>query len=399
MKTYFYKALDQTGTLTRGVLQAETFDRLEKLLLSQNKELIRARTITSFSFLRRRPTSDEIIEFCIQLQSLTQAKIPLLEALTSIHETVPNSQLKYALEAIIIALSNGRIFSHCLESYPSLFDRVFITFIEMGENIGQLSIALNSLIQFLKWEEKLKAQAKKALTYPLFLLAIIIGACGVLLVTLVPQLESFMGTLGIKPPLMTIVLLKMAHFLSEGWLYSILGIGALFVFLKTFCRVSYRTKIILSQLLFQIPLGGNLYKTALLARYFHILGHLVSARIDLLKSLTIAAKAVKNPYLHQKLREIEAATEQGRNVSDCLKEIDGIPNFIHRMVKVGEQSGDLETTLTEINYFYGKDLERRSEIFLKILEPMLLAFMGGVIGWIALAFFYPLYDALTYVDF
>ncbi len=186
MKLYRYKALDQRGALLRGSLSAQDKPHLELILSAQKKELIHARPTWDLSLFQKKTSSFEMVEFCIQLQSLLHAKVPLLETLKSIHQELSPSQLKQALDEIILEVDSGKPLSQCLRSHPKLFDDVFVSLIQIGEETGKLDESLGYLVEHMKWQESFRAKSKKALTYPLFLLSVVGVLVVVLFSTLVP---------------------------------------------------------------------------------------------------------------------------------------------------------------------------------------------------------------------
>ena len=399
MTSYWYKAFHKSGHISKGTLSARNVGHLEKILMSQNKELVRAHKLLTFSFFRRKPSLILLIEVCTQLQSLLQANVLLLDALKSIHKELPPSLLKQVLEETHMGIAHGQSFSSCLKNYAPLFDSTFVTLLESGEETGDLVQALDSLIKHLKWMETLHSLAQKSLIYPFLLLGVIAATCGILMTTLVPQLEDLLVTLDVEKPAMTEALIKGSSFMREFWLHGIVCMGILIFLNHLLKSLSQTYAIWSSRLTLFIPLYGGLHQSFMLMRYFHILWSLLSAHIDLLKALKIASNSVPNLFLKTRFVHLEYAIQQGQSLYQSLNEVQGIPSFIKRMLHVGEQSGTLTKSLADILYFYERHLEHRTSQLLKLLEPSLLILMGLLIAWIALALFYPLYDTLTYIDF
>ena len=399
MRLYRYRAIDQRGILQRGNLSAQDKPHLELILSSQKKELIHARPTWDFSLLQKKTSSFEMIEFCIQLQSLLHAKVPLLETLKSIHQELALSQLKQALDEIILEVDSGKPLSQSLEAHPKLFDDVFISLIQIGEETGKLDESLGYLVEHVKWQESFRSKSKKALTYPLFLSGVIGLLVVILFSTLVPQMTTFFETMDLDLPLITRLLVGFSEFLAESWVVLSASLAVCSVGVLVLSKLSKVYNLLLNRLKLKLPLTGKLNETVSLMRYFHVLSVMMSSHVEILRALKVASQTVENLFIKEKLEGVQRDIRQGQKLSVSISQIDSIPNFVHRMIKVGEQSGDLITSFKDINYFYDREVEQQTSRMLKLLEPSMLIVMGGLIAWIALAIFYPLYDSLTLMEF
>lgn len=396
LKAYRYKALDQEGNLVKGILRASTPQQLKWMLSAQRKELISSSR--DLSLRRKTPTPSEVLHFFIQWSALLKARIPIVDALKSLLEEFEGTPLQQLLEESLFSLENGHTLSLCFKKYSHWFNEFILTLIQMGEETGELEVALDYLILHLKSQQSLKDKTRKALLYPLSLFGCVALAISVLFTVLIPQVEGFFHTLGMDLPLVTRSLLGFSRVLHVSisvvfWLGG--GLGASLLLGILYHR---STNLFFSSLVLKIPLWGKLKKDLLLMHFFTVLSILLKSNVSLLKALDIAIKSIKNIFLKDQLMLLRNEVQKGHKISLFLKNHWFISPFVYRMVRVGEQSGSLNEAFENICHFYDREIEVHSSTFLKLLEPCLLLALGGVLLWVTLGVFYPLYHSFGSMD-
>ncbi len=212
-------------------------------------------------------------------------------------------------------------------------------------------------------------------------------------------MTAFFETMDLELPLITRLLVGFSEFLGDSWMALSMGLVACGMGILVLSKLSKVYNLLLHKLRLILPLTGKLNETISLMRYFHVLSVMMSSHVEILKALKVASQTIENIFIREKLEGVQRDIRQGQKLSVCIAQISSIPNFVHRMIKVGEQSGDLITSFKDINYFYDREVEQQTSRMLKLLEPSLLIVMGALIAWIALAIFYPLYDSLTLMEF
>lgn len=399
MKSYRYKALDsQKGTLGKGVLYAENLDHLRKILCDQNKELLKARRCWGVFPFRKSPSLREILEFFLQWHCLLKAKLPVVESLETLQDILKASLLHDAIENILIQLKGGGSLSQSFERVSHVFPPLIMHLLRMGEEAGNLEDSLEYLITHLKRQQKTRDKTLKALLYPLCLCVVLGGSLSILISFLLPQISGLCVALNTELPWMTQTLVMASeHF---GTLTGFLALGSLggssTVILAMVFYPSLRRA--LSCKLLQIPLLGPLLQVLFLSQFFEVLWVLTKSRVGLLKSMGVAKGSLKNPFLQDQWSQIQMHIKNGQKLSELLKDAWYISPFVFRMIRMGEHTGDLTLAFEHVLAFYEREVDLKTHSLLRLLEPMLLLFFGGVFLILVLGIFYPLYNSISLLE-
>lgn len=396
MPTFEYKARTKEGESREGLIQAPSEEAAIDLLHENALTVFNIRekkewsfTNLGFSFalgVRQR----DIVIFSRQLATLFEAKIPMVQCLKTLIEESQRPALKKALTEISSDVSGGLILSQAIAKHPQIFSPFYVYMVRSGEESGKLEEVFSYLADYLERNYYLTNKARNAMIYPAVVILAAVGVIILLLVRVIPSLLSVFEESNVPLPVYTQIILQLSTFLQQ-WgiiiLMVILG-GALVLW-----RWSYTPegKQFIHKLQLKIPLVGNLYKELYIARMTNTLQILLSSGIHLLRALSITADVVGNSAYKEAMHLAEESARGGSTISAAFEKVAEIPPLVTHMIRVGETAGKLDFILGSISKFYQQEVDRMVENIVSLIEPILILFLGGVVGLLIAAVFVPLY--------
>jgi len=393
---FSYRAISATGRRSKGQLDAANPDDLEIRLKHMGLDLIRAEPWhNGLSFGNKAISRRDLILFCFHLEQLTRAGIPILDGLGDLREAVNTLRLRAVIASLIADIEGGQTLSQAMATHPSAFDRVFVSLIRAGEASGQLPEILAKLGESLKWEDELAAQRGRLLLYPAFVATVVLAALTFLMLYLVPQLKSFVKGMGQTLPQHTRLLFSLSELLADYWyLFASLPIAILLLARLILVR-SQHARIALDRLKLRLPVLGKILNKVILARFANVLAMLYAAGIPVLDALKIARGVVDNRLIRQTLLQVERAIGEGHSLAGACQATGLFPSLVSRMLRVGENTGNLDNALLHIGYFYGRDVREAVARAQSMVEPTLTVCLGLMLAWIMLAVLGPIYDVIS----
>lgn len=400
MAAYTYVAINTAGDTVKGKMVAVNELDLEERLKGLGLDLIRYRMVKSarVSFFGRIKARDLII-LCIHLEQLERAGVPLLDAIADLRDTTESPRLRDLLSDVYELVKSGNVLSKALAKYPKVFDNVFIGLVKAGEETGQLADSFMHLANHIKWNEELRRKVKKAIRYPIGLLFLMAGVMTVMMLFVVPQISEFLLSQGFDLPIHTRALIATSDAFVNYW-YLIFGTP---VFLFMVGAVAYRTSdsfaYAIDKMMLRFPLIGQIIIKANLARFTHFFTVTFVSGIDILDCLETAKDVVGNRVLKEAINDVRQNVADGNSLTLALTATGRFPNLVLRMFKVGEESGNMEQALKNVNYFYDREVNDSVESIVGVIQPALTLLMGLLLLWITAAVFGPLYDSFSKMEF
>ena len=356
-----YKAMDERGKVALGRMEAVNEADLEVRLRRMGLDLINFTAAKAKSGSGRKVPRRDVISFCMQLEQLISSGVPLLEGLQDLRDSVEDRKLRDIVAGMVESIEGGATLSAAMESYPQIFDNVFVNLVRAGEFSGQMGAVLKTLTENLKWQDEQAAQMKKLLMYPLFVGTVVMIVVIFLMTYLVPQLTSFIVMMGQELPLHTRVLIGVSDFMVGYW-YAVLGVPAIaFVIFMAVLSSSSALQLAVDDFKLKVWLIGPIYKKMLLARFANYFALMYRSGITVLECIRICEGLVGNKAIE------EAAHRAGRQIADGASisagfEFTGLfPPLVLRMLRVGENTGGLDDALLKISYFYDRDVSESIE--------------------------------------
>lgn len=395
MALYRYRAVDAAGHVAKGDADALNLFDLEAQLKKNDLELIRARALKSRDHAIRKLSRRDLIQFLFQLEMLLRAGVPIQAILSDLRETSETPHIKTLCANLYEKIDTGSTISEALAANPGIFPELVVNLVRAGEATGQLPYVLSEIVNSLKWQDELSVKTRQLLTYPAFV-TVVVGSVVVFLMTyLVPQILGFVANMGGAIPLQTKVLLWVSGaFVSYWWII----VPAPFVLLLSalmLSTISHRFRRMMHAAQLRLPYVGTIIKKIILARISDTLGLTYRTGIPVLDGLVYCSNISGNLIVQEALDQIRTDIANGAPISTGFYARKLFPPLVIRMLKVGEETGDLAGSLKNISYFYNRDINDSISRIQALIEPALTIVLGLILGWIMMAVLGPVYDTVA----
>ncbi|MCH9047473.1 MAG: type II secretion system F family protein [Proteobacteria bacterium] len=397
MNTFQYKAIDSTGRINAGRMDAVNVADLEMRLQKMDLDLVNLKDLgvtglkASAGGVKRR----DLITLCFHLEQTAKAGVPVLESLADLRDSSDNPRLREVIAAMYEAIEGGQTLSQAMSSYPSVFSEVFTALVAAGEESGEIGAVFFELGENLKWQDEQAAMTKKLLMYPLFVGTVVTGVIFFLMIYLVPELLSFIRNMGQEIPANTKVLIYVSNIFVHYW-YLIIGIPTIFVVaLSIGIKVSPRIHYQVDAFKLKIPLVGPILRKIMLARLAGFFAIMYASGITIVDCIKTGEKIVGNKAMEAAVHHVGLQIADGVTLSNSFESAKLFPPLVLRMIRVGENTGALEVALQNINYFYTRDVKESIERLQTMIEPGMTVILGSIIAWVMFSVLGPIYDLIT----
>lgn len=393
-----YTARDNAGREIKGVIEAEHENdatgklRQRQLTIVSLKKAGGINWNMSLGKAPRKCTTSELCLFTRQLATMIGAGIPLLESFEILAEQTrdQNKGFGEGLQECADMVRAGTEMSEAMNKFRGMFPEIYVNMIKAGEASGQLDIILNRLADFLEASEELKREIKGAMTYPVISLVLIFGITGYLLVGVVPKFATMFKSLGAELPAITKVVMGTSDWLIANLLMVFGILIAVAIAYVITMRQSRPARKIRDTIFLRMPVFGPLFQKVAISRFARTFGTLLSSGVPLLAALEIVASTAGNLVLEDTLQDTKDIVKRGESMTSQLQTSWVFPPMVVKMIGIGEKSGALETLLGKISDFYDSQVHATTKTLTSLIEPFMLVIMGGVVGTIVLAIFYPI---------
>jgi len=397
---YKYKAIDASGKIRHDSIEADNILDLEKRLMAMGMDLInfRKKNPSIISFKTKSISRQDLINFTFQMQQLTKSGVSILDGLEDLKDSANTNRMQEVLSGIIDEIQGGKTFSLALAEFPEIFDTVYITLIQVGEESGHLPQVLHDMAETLKWHDELIAHTKKIMIYPAIVTVVIVAVVSYLMIALVPELIPFIEDLGGEIPIHTRALIATSSFLGNYW-YLVFGTPiSLFFILQALARRRPDVRMILDRIKLKIYIFGPLILKINLARFSNYFAMMYASGITVLDALKISELLMGNAVLTKSIQDVRAKIADGQMISESFYSVNTYPPLVIRMLKIGENTGALDEALLNISYFYNREVKESVDKMEASMTPVLTIILGGIMMWIMSAVLGPIYDSLTKIQ-
>ena len=396
MPLYTYKAVSPDGRMVFGRIDAINLIDLEMRLRRMELDLVSGEPLGTRSMLASGGVPRrELIHFCFHLQQLVRAGVPILEGLTDLRDSLEHPRFREVVASLIESIEGGQTLSQAMAGHRRVFDQVFVSLVRAGETTGRLPEVLNSLNESLKWEDELASQTRKMVAYPAFVGSVVLAATFFLMVYMVPQLKTFVKSMGQTLPLQTQILFFVSDLMVAYWyLVPILLIGVT-LGLRFLLHTNPLARFRFDGIKLRLPVLGGILRKIVLSRFANTFALLYASGIPILESIRTTQDVVGNLVIRQGLERVEQLIGEGQNVTAAFHSTGFFPPLVIRMLRVGENTGALDDALLNVSYFYNRDVRESVQKMQQLIEPLLTVLMGSVLGWIMLSVLGPVYDVIS----
>jgi len=398
MKTFKYSVRDPQGRNVHGVLEMEDRSRVFTYFRERNYRVISIDAASDFEIFVRKLLSlssgisrQDVVLFMRQLSTLVRAGLSLAQSLESLACTEKNQRFREVIVAVKEDIEKGNAFSEALSRYPNLFSQITVGLIQAGEAGSMLDEALERIAQLGLQELEIRTKLQAALTYPIILVGVALLVVGFLLIGAVPKFLDIFRASQAELPLATVILLTVSNLLRQFFWAILLGLGAV-LFAATRYYQTPRGRMFVDRLTLRVPIFGDMYMKVSTARLTRTVSGLTKSGIPLLRALEIGKAVTENVVILDAIDKIRVGISQGKGITELFERAKIFPPMVIQMVSVGESTGKLDEMLEEVAKFYELELEYFLRRLTSSLEPVLLLFMGLLVGFIALAVLMPVFN-------
>lgn len=396
MITFSYQARDMSGKIVSGIQDALNEDNAVTSLMSRGLMVLSLQQKSAASKVRKKTWTvkeTDLVLFTRQLSTMIEAGISLVQALTALYDQCdPKRQksLRHIISDVTTRVQGGETFHESIAKHPRVFDRLFVSMVKAGEHGGLLAEILDRLAGFLEASARLRKKVKSAMTYPVIVICIAMAITTFLIVKVVPIFGEIFKDFGSKLPAPTQFLIDLSDFMRGEWYFLLLAIGGTFFGVRFFLR-STRGKQLWDKWKLKLPVFGPLIHKICMSRFARTFAQLIRSGVPILEVLDIVGGASGNHVVETSIQSVGADVEKGDNLSVALSKKTIFPPMMLRMVAAGEATGKIDTMLEKMADFWDEEIEAMLDALTSLIEPMLIVFLGVIVGGIVIAMFLPIF--------
>jgi type II secretory pathway component PulF len=397
MPNFRFKAVDDTGQVFKGLRVAFDAADVESELAQSGLSLISLRLQRPSllqGLLDGRVKPRTLVEFYHRFAQTLEIGLPVLSALKENAQNLPSRTMRKVAGEIKVAVEGGRTLYEAMSRHPKIFHKLDLAILRMGEQTGNLPECLKNLAAYLAWKEDLRASIRKAAIYPAFVMVAIVAVVGVWIGYVLPQMVKVLSEMDVALPRATLLVLATSQFIIANWLWLagalVLGTAALWAFYHT-----PRGALQCHRYLLKLPWVGGIARNVALSRLCHNFATMLSAGMTVFNIFeTLAANALGNRYLEDRLRQAFKVIEGGESIGNGFETAGGFPSLLLGAIRNGEETGTLDAAFKRLGDYFDAEVKRTVQALVSAVEPITIVALGGVFGLIVLSILLPLYDVI-----
>jgi len=400
MPSFVWKGRGRTGQVEEGVLSADSKEAAAAALRKQNIQVTslreRERRIPLLPKLGGNVSPKLISIFTRQFSVMLDAGLPLVQCLEILGGQQDDKKFKAIINAVRGDVEGGASLADAMQRHPGAFDNLYVNMIAAGEAGGILDIILQRLSTYIEKAVKLKSQVKSAMIYPVAVVVIAAGVVFVILWKVIPVFAQLFAGLGAELPYLTRVVVWWSEFIGSYVVWIFIGIALTWIAIAQWHK-TYQGRRILDSLMLKVPVLGMLLRKIAIARFCRTLATLTASGVPILDGLEITAKTAGNAIVEDAIMEVRKAVEEGKTISGPLADTKVFPMMVVQMIGVGEQTGALDQMLSKIADFYEDEVDTAVAGLMKLIEPLMIVFLGVTIGTIVAAMYLPMFSMMQLI--
>ena len=406
MATFTYVGKTKQGAVRKGDLTAKTREEAAEQLRRQNVIVSSLLEVKAPEGILQRLSlgggvgDKEIAVFTRQFATMINAGLPLVQCLEILSTQTENKIFAKAIAEIKFDVEAGSTFADALKKHPKIFDELYVNLVHAGEVGGLLDTILGRLAKHIEKAMKLKSQIKSAMVYPAAIMGVAVIVITVLLIFVIPIfahmfLEMSGGKVGL--PFATQMVIDVSNFMKSNILFLIMGAAALVYAIKRYYATP-KGRLIMDRMFLKLPVMGDLIRKAAVAKFTRTLGTLITSGVPILEGLTITSKTAGNKVVEGAILMARQSISEGKTVAEPLAKSGVFPSMVTHMISVGEATGALDAMLGKIADFYDEEVDASVAALTALLEPMMMVFLGTIIGFIVIAMYLPIFKMAAAIE-
>ncbi|AEE13953.1 Type II secretion system F domain protein [Thermodesulfobium narugense DSM 14796] len=407
MPNFFYRVRDAKGKLVTGTTDAVSLLVLKNDLRNKGFLVVEIKEIkdvskdvkvdkvekgSSFTLpIFNRVTQKDLAIFSRQFATLVAAGVPIARTLNTLKSQTRKKVFKEVIDDVLKRVEGGESLARALERHNNVFNKLYTSLVRAGETSGSLDVILARVATYLEKEMALRNQVKQAVSYPIFVLTIALALSAFLLMFIVPMFAGFLTGMGAKLPLMTTIVVNASQFLIHNFIWIVLIIIAgVFLFARFLSNPVGREMFDL--VVFRLPIFGPLYMKIECSRFARTFGSMTRSGVPILTSLEIIEDVLMSVVLKKGIRFVHDAVKRGQTIADSMRKTDKFPMVLVEMIAIGEETGHLDEMLDKSADYYDDEVETTVKALSSMLEPAMIVIIGGIVGFIVIAMYLPIFS-------
>ena len=397
MPAFTYTARNAAGELKTATVEAANAQDVVAQLRRQRMTVVKVDENAKPKKISGSIKMRDIVIFTRQFSTMINAGLPLVQALDILAKQTENKVLAAATRDIVFDVESGHTVADALAKHPKAFSELYVNMVAAGEAGGILDTILMRLATFMEKNDALVRKVKGAMIYPGVIMSVAVIAISVLLIFVIPVFQNMFAGVGMALPLPTRVVIAASNFLRGYW-WAVLaaGVGGSFMFKRYYASSS--GKLVIDRLMLRIPVLGDVLRKSAVSRFTRTLGTLISSGVSILDGLEITAKTAGNRVIQDAIMQSRASIAGGDTIAAPLQKSQVFPPMVISMIAVGEQTGGLDEMLSKIADFYDEEVDAAVSGLLSLLEPIMIVFLGVVVGGMVVAMYLPIFDMINAVQ-
>lgn len=397
MPTFTYTARTQSGDLKSSTIDAPSRDDAVAQLRRQRLTIVKVDESKSTPSKSGGSISmRDIVIFTRQFSTMINAGLPLVQALDILARQSENKALSAVVRQVVFDVESGNTVADAMRKHPKAFSDLYTNMVAAGEAGGILDTILNRLAIFMEKNDALVRKVKGAMIYPTVILCVAALCVVILLWKVIPVFANMFGSVGMELPLPTQIVIGLSNFLNNYWWMLLGGLAGSAFAIKQFYGTS-QGQLVIDKFLLKVPVLGDVLRKSAVSRFTRTLGTLISSGVSILDGLEITARTSGNRVVQDAIMGSRASIAGGDTIAGPLQKSEVFPPMVISMIAVGEQTGGLDEMLTKIADFYDDEVDAAVSALLSLLEPVMIVFLGVVVGGMIVAMYLPIFDMVNAV--
>ncbi len=396
-----YRAVNEKGKVVHGLVEAKDEEEAASFLRKQDFVPIVIKVFnqnSSLSYLlNRRSAKKDLVFFTRQLSSMLTSGLTVMQALTILRNQVQNPAMAEVIEGIIASIQEGKTLSQAISKYPNVFYPIYISLIQAAETAGLLDKILLRLADNLEKQDKLSSTIKSALMYPAIVVIMMVAVMTIMMIFVVPTLTGLYASFNVDLPLPTKIVIGLSNFTVKFWPFVLGSIFPLTFYFRRW-KKTLRGKRVLDAIILRMPIFNKLTVQSIMAEFSRTFGLLVGTGSLVVSSLNESADVIGNVYYQDAIREVGKKVEKGVTIGDAMLSDPLFPPLVVEMVKIGEQTGKLDDSLTRVSEYFEREVETTVKGLTTAMEPIIMIVLAVGVGFLIISIITPIYNIISQIQ-
>jgi type IV pilus assembly protein PilC len=398
--TYEYKARDKAGNIMSGTVAADNEALVLQKLREQGYvplEVGKQKRGMNIELSAKKVKLKELAIISRQFATMVNSGLPILRALSILADQTENAELARVLGVVRTDVEQGASLSGAIAKHPKVFNNLFVAMVKSGEMGGSLDSVLLRLADMIENEVKLRGKIKSAMTYPVAVVALVVLIMSAMLLFVVPQFQTIYASLGGSLPLPTRILLTASNIFKQFWYIVLIGVFVFRFFFKRWKKTPKGREAV-DRMKLKVPVFGVIFQKVALSRFASTSAMLLRSGVPILQALEIVIETVNNRVVAKAIEDVQTSVREGESMAKPLSRHAVFPPMVVQMLAVGEETGQVDTMLEKVAEFYNQEVEASVDALTSLIEPLLIAVIGGCVGAAVVALYMPMFNIIKLIQ-